>query len=178
MKNITQELIKELIHYDPDTGVFTWKERVNSSYMSDSRLIAFNSRCANKKITSISSHGYYRFALDGIRYYCHRVAWLYIYGEWPNKIDHIDRDKTNNRISNLRSVTSKENNRNQPIRKSNNSGCCGVCKVSDSRLWRAYITNNNKQVWLGSFKTFEDAVLARKLAEKEYGYHRNHGGKS
>lgn len=119
--------------------------------------------------------GYCRMYIKGIQYKSHRVAWMIFYGEIPDKIDHINGDRSDNRISNLRSVTSSENSKNQVLRASNTSGCSGVNWHVKCRKWIAQIRDNKKYVYLGSFSELEDAILARKAAEVLYGYHENHG---
>jgi hypothetical protein len=99
-----------------------------------------------------------------------------MYGEWPNhEIDHINGDSLDNRICNLRDVTSQGNNRNMSLAKTNTSGVCGVRYKKDRSKWVALITLNNRQTHLGYYQDFFEAVCARKSAERKYGFHENHG---
>jgi len=117
--------------------------------------------------------GYVVIGVDGCSYLAHRLAWLYVNGEWPKFIDHRNHNRTDNRISNLGSVTRLENQRNMRLSASNTSGVTGV-NWGENR-WNAHITINFKKKHLGSFIVFKDAVKARKIAEKKYGFHENHG---
>lgn len=109
-------------------------------------------------------------------YYVHRLIWLYVYGQWPSKsIDHIDGDRSNNRVENLRDATAVENGRNQKINAKNQSGVTGVCWINRDSRWQANMRVKGKSINLGWFKNFNEAVKARKEAEKKYNFHPNHG---
>ena len=113
--------------------------------------------------------------VNGVVHKAHRLAWMYVYGEWPEYIDHIDGNGLNNRISNLRSVSKEESAKNKPLQLNNNSGCSGVRFYKPLGRWLARINVNGKRVHLGYFDLIEDAVKVRKEAEKKHGYHPNHG---
>jgi hypothetical protein len=151
---ITQQELKDKLEYDKDTGIFIWK-------------VSNGGRSSAGKIAGGLSHGYREIKVNKKKYMSHRLAWLYVYGEFPkNHIDHINRVKDDNRICNLRDVTMAENNRNIGIRKDNTSGHIGV--VRDRTKWRAYITVNKKTINLGNHSQKEDAIKARKEAEIKY----------
>lgn len=157
MANLTQERLKELLHYDPDTGVFTWIKKSKKSTVIGS--------VAGSK----HNQGYLATSIDWKRYLLHRLAWLYVYAEFPTGlIDHINRNRSDNRISNLRVVSRSENQQNHNLFKTNKSGVAGVSWTQKDNRWRARIWLNGKTKNLGHFKTFEEAVLARKQAEKEF----------
>lgn len=108
--------------------------------------------------------------IDGKNYLAHRLAWFYVYGEWPkNQIDHINRIKTDNRIFNLRDVDNSTNQHNNALRKHNTSGTTGVMNCKSRNCWGAQIYVNNKRIYLGIYKTKEDAILARKKYEASIG---------
>lgn len=109
------------------------------------------------------------------KFLSHRVIWLLIFGYWPNEIDHIDHDPSNNRLTNLREVTRKEQQRNHKKRVDNTSGATGVSYHKQSSRWRAYLHEDGKMVSLGLYSNKEDAALARKNAEIKYNFHPNHG---
>jgi hypothetical protein len=157
-------LVRNRLRYEPETGELYWLPKENPRK-------GWNKRYANKPIRSISK-GYIRLRIDGKFYAAHRVAWALYHGAWPNVIDHINGDKTDNRITNLRSVTNAENMRNLRAPKDNRSGHIGVSPYRNR--WRALI-GAAPQIYLGSFDTFEEAVAARKAAERRLGYHENHG---
>lgn len=154
---LTQERLKELLHYEENTGLFIRKTNVN-----------------RHKTGSISgarqNKGYIQIMIDNKNYLAHRLAWFYIYGEWPkNQIDHINRIKTDNRICNLRDVNNSINQHNNSIRKHNTSGTTGVMNYKSRNCWAAQIYVNNKRIYLGIYKTKEDAILARKKYEASIG---------
>ena len=165
LKKITQQELKESLYYNPKTGDFTWiNHKKNSSK---------NGTNARRKP---DSYGYYRIRVNGCQYRAHRLAWLYMTGEMPKEqIDHINQNKADNRFSNLRDVSSLENQRNRSLTKNNKSGSVGINWIKQLRKYRAQITVNQKSIHLGLFKGKEDAIKARKHAEKIYGFHENHG---
>lgn len=134
---LTQEILKERFHYNPETGIFTY-------------LVAVTLRVKIGQIAGCKSHQYLQ----------------------------IDGNPTNNRISNLRDATCLENKRNMRVPNHNTSGCTGIAFRKDKNSWRAQISVNNKFVHIGTFHSFEAAKKARKLAEKKYGFHENHGRQS
>lgn len=150
---LTFERARELLVYDPETGVFTRK--------------------TGGAVSGTIYNGYVRLGIDGRNYRAHRVAWLVFHGRWPGALDHIDGDRANNRIANLREVTTTENNRNKKIGRNNTSGVLGVYKHRNR--WRANIKAGGKLLTIGHFASFDEAVAARKAAERQYGFHENHG---
>ena len=100
---------------------------------------------------------------------------MMLFGYPPEYTDHINGDGTDNRRINLRSVTPQENCRNRRLHNNNTSGVAGVMWFPVTNRWRAQIKNKGKNNHLGYFKDFNDAVIARKMAEYEMGFHPNHG---
>jgi hypothetical protein len=153
---ITQEQLKKILHYDPETGIFRWR------YSVAKRVKPWD--VAGSK----NSQGYILFKLNNQGFKAHRLAWLYMTGVWPkDNIDHKDMDKSNNSWGNLREATSKQNQENIPLRKNNSSGFRGVSWYGPLQKWAAYIRHNKKKVHFGYFKTAEEAaqVAAAKRAE-------------
>lgn len=168
---ITIEKLRELLILDEATGTLFWRRRPAPSARS------FNSRFAGKPALN-ASHigGYLCGAVEGVRFLAHRVVFAMHHGRWPvGEIDHINGKRTDNRPPNLREATPAENRRNMSLSKRNSSGRIGVSWISRNRKWRAGIVCGGKQVWLGLFDTFEEAVAVRSAAEKDLGYHPNHG---
>lgn len=165
MEELTQERLKQLLHYDPDTGVFTWIANVN--------------RMARIGDVAGSVNKVYEYVYIQVlkkKYRAHRLAWLYVHGSFPkNEIDHIDHDRLNNRIDNLRDVTRQENKKNTSISSSNTSGFMGVCWDNSVEKWMVTISISGKRKTLGRFTNINDAIEARKAANIKYGYHENHG---
>ncbi len=121
----------------------------------------------------LNGWGYVQFQYQGQTYKAHRVIWLCIHGCWPGELDHINGNRADNRIENLREVTRQENLRNQKVRINSSTGVMGVTR--DGKKWRARIRVNGKFIHLGYFDAMEGAVAARKAADIKYGFHENHG---
>lgn len=153
---LSQEDLKKIIHYDPETGVIT---RIYS------RLRAH----VGKQSKSINAYGYPMTYIQGKHYLNHRLAWLYVYGEWPEcEIDHINREKTDNKLSNLRKcVDICQNRQNRGKHKNNKSGFQGVCFSTRNKRnpWVAKIEANKVRKLLGYFATPEEASEAYQKAK-------------
>lgn len=162
--------------FDPEAGVLIWKERPESMFESALVCRQWNAKWAGKPIIYVSPNGYISVRYRGLNTVVHRVIWLISYGEWPKgEIDHIDHVKTNNRLVNLREVSHAENSRNQSIGSTNNSGVVGVAFRRDTERWVARIRHEQKSISLGSYRTKDEAVEARRAAERRLGFHPNHG---
>jgi hypothetical protein len=161
---LTQQEVKDVLRYNPDTGDFTW------------RVSRRGTARAGSVAGSINDRGYWRVMYCGKSHYAHRLAWLYMHGEFPpGEIDHINHIKDDNRLSNLRLATSKDNNRNRGLSSSNTSGFTGVVWHKRNCKWRAQMKRNCKSITLGEFDNIEDAVAARRAANIKYKFHKNHG---
>lgn len=155
--DLTAARLRELLHYDPETGVFTRKvQTTNSVKVGD-------------VAGGLDNKGYLKIRVDVRLYWAHRLAWLYVHGVWPeDQIDHINRIRDDNRISNLRQATCAENNQNTRIDRKNTSGYKGVSWKSSKGKWVAQITINNKNKEIGCYRDINDAIAARKAAEAKY----------
>ena len=122
------------------------------------------------------SNGYVYCLVDGTEWLEHRYIWVCANGKIPHgmEIDHIDQDKTNNMIENLRLVTKCENQKNRPRQKNNSSGCTGVTWSESRQKWIAQIQVNKKSINLGGFIDIKDAIKCRKEEEMKYKFHKNH----
>lgn len=159
---LTQKRLKEMLDYNPETGVLTWvisQGRVKTGDIC-------NSKCR---------YGYVMVRLNSKKYRAHRLAFLYMTGKWPEFIDHINHVRDDNRWVNLREVTYQENNRNASISKNNKSGFTGVCWITRDEKWLAKIVINKKPVYLGFYGDRFEAICARASANNKYGFHPNHG---
>lgn len=163
MSDITQSELKELLDYNPDTGVFVWKV----------------SRGREKRGNvggSLHPDGYRYIQINGRRYLAHRLAWLYVYGQWPvDEIDHENHKRDCNCITNLCEATRKLNSRNRSLHKNNSSGTVGVVWKPRDKKWEAQIHHNGKHISGGLHADINDAIAKRKQLEKQYGFHDNHG---
>lgn len=156
---LTQTKLKENLHYNPYTGIFVWiKGRANIK--------------AGAVAGSVSKkYGYNYITLNNNMYYAHRLAWLYMEGYFPETdIDHVNRDRNDNRFCNLRVVSRQCNTRNSNAPKNNSSGVIGVSYNNCHNKWVAQIGVNYKRIHLGVFDEKIDAVKARWEAEKKYEY--------
>jgi hypothetical protein len=160
--HLDQRALKAMLHYEPETGVFTWLER------SDVRP-QWNGRYAGK------TAGYARVATGGGLYWsirifdwpfhAHRLAWLYMTGAWPvMQVDHKDMDGLNNRWDNLREANKCQNGGNTKAKKNNKCGFKGVSLCKSTGKYRATISREGKQVWLGYHDTPELAHAAYRRA--------------
>lgn len=164
----------------PGEGRLIWKDRtpdlfVDGLQTKEHKCLAWNRKNGGKEAFRWKANGYYSGSLFGKKYKAHRIIWKFVYGEDPLTIDHINGNKLDNRVCNLRNVSQAENARNSSKSKSNSSGCVGVVFDKSRNKWAARIHDVDKMINLGRFDKFEDAVLTRKQAEKELGYHENHG---
>jgi len=158
------EEVAEVLEYSPDTGEIIRKK----SYSNRAKV--------GELVGYTRSDGYIVIRAVDKQYLAHRLAWLLHYKEWPKgQIDHINHNRNDNRIENLREATGLDNNRNQSLNPTNSSGACGVSWHKQRNKWRAFVWLNNKQKHLGLFDDFDDAVAARLAANKQYEFHKNHG---
>ena len=152
---ITQDRLKSLLTYDPDTGVLTNK-------------VCRNPRAPKgKPAGSRTTDGYVSVMIAGKRYQAHRLIWLYMTGSWPTEeIDHINQQRSDNRWVNLREATRLQNSRNTAGHKRSKSGCKGVAYVSKRDKWQVQMRVCGKTHYIGIYDTVEAALAARKDAEK------------
>lgn len=161
-KEVTSAVLRQVIGYNPDSGEFRWLERPGDHGWTRKNA----GKVAGYLDTSVN---YLRIGMYGERFFAHRLAWLFMMGEWPiHHVDHINGDRTDNRWNNLRSATQTENNHNVGLRRNNTSGVKGVSWDAERSRWFASITVNGKSKGLGRYEEFDDAVAARKKAEAEY----------
>jgi hypothetical protein len=153
---LTFERAHERLIYDDKTGLLTWK------------IDHWKTVKAGRLAGDFYRNGYRRVCVDSKDYLAHRVVWLMIHGEWPDcEIDHINGDRTDNRIENLRLATSAQNKQNVGLKSSNRSGFTGVSWFKACKCWRADITLNGKAIYLGRFDTPEAAAEAYAKAKAE-----------
>lgn len=149
--HLTAERLRELLSYDPETGLFTWLKRRGGKAAP---AVVAGTLCAAGR-----SKGYITIGIDGVLYKAHRLVWLYIHGTWPlDQIDHINSVRHDNRALNLRNVTNSVNQQNQKkARSDNKTGFLGVTRRK--HRYEARININGKSVHLGMADTAEKAHL-------------------
>ena len=179
-KNIIPvEDVKRLFDYRAD-GALIWRERPLSDFATERAWKIWNRRFSGAEAGYINGKGYryVRITLDGKtrQYKAHRLVFAWHNGVFPaEEIDHKNHDKLDNKIENLRAVSRAENNRNASLRFDSTTGVCGVYWYKRDKKWMAHIQIDKKKINLGYFEDFDDAVAARKSAEKKFGFHRRHG---
>ena len=160
-RKLTQKCLKSILRYNRRTGIFRWKKRWNI----DGGL----NKYSNKIAGTLHPYGHIHITINGRLYKAHRLAWFYVHGYFPeNEIDHLDRIRHHNWISNLRKATRSCNAQNCKIQKNNTSGITGVRWGKGNQRWRVYIGSNNKRIYLGLFRNKLNAAKARLKAEKKY----------
>jgi len=158
--NLTAERLRELLNYDPDTGVFTWRVRMGRGR-------------PGTVAGCVASKGYWRIIIDHSIYWAHRLAWFYVHGTWPaHDIDHLNGSRVDNRISNLRDVPRRVNAENKRAALlHSHTGVLGVSKdgkpnADGSQRYRARIQAGDKVHYFHGFKTLEEAHQAYLAAKR------------
>lgn len=159
--DVTARRLREVLHYDPETGAFVWRVSLSNRALAGAPAGGID-----------KARGYLVIGLDGISYQAHRLAWLYVTGEWPKEeIDHWDTNKLNNRILNLRDVSFSTNQQNvRRPRRHNTSGYQGVVWDKRKKMWRAGLTKSGQFIYLGYFddpKVAHQAYVAGKRVHHE-----------
>ena len=156
-QELTQQELKSLISYNPETGLFTWLKSAGRVKKCD--IAGY-----------LNQKGYVEIRINGSLYKAHRLAVLYMTGRWPEITDHKNRVKHDNRWSNLRICNKSENNRNRGMLSNNTSGFKGVTGPTPSGKWKAEIVVGNKKICLGHFSTaYEAGIVASEARKKHYG---------
>lgn len=179
MANLSYAEISKILKCDVENGKLYWLPRSQEMFAdarNPDRAKIWNARYAGRLAFETVCNGYRHGSIFSRRYFAHRIVWLFATGNWPvNQIDHINGNRSDNRISNLRDVTKAENMKNMRVRSKSKSGSNGVYWYEAVQKWQVYISVNGKTKNLGSFADKNAAVAARKDAEAIYGYHANHG---
>jgi hypothetical protein len=169
--NITPELLRQLLRYEPDTGKLFWLPRPMEMFTSDSASKIWNARLSGvEAITTHDRDGYKKGKVLMASVMAHRMAWILSYGEIPSnmQIDHKNGVRDDNRLINLRLATKSENSANRAKPSSNTTGVKGVDWHSKSKKWRARITVNNMRREIGFFCSIADAEAAYLAAAEEH----------
>jgi hypothetical protein len=161
-KNIEAEVsaLRAEILYCPATGSMTWKQTRSPKAKAGSPAFA-----------CLRGDGYFCGNYRRKVYLAHRIAWALVHGEWPEEIDHIDGDRSNNAIANLRAVDRQENAKNLQRRINSCAPFPGLSKIKSTGRWRVRVA----RLHIGVYDNFDQALVARKAAEITHGFHPNHG---
>jgi len=151
MVELTCPQLKEIVKYDPETGVFVW-------------IKTGPRRVVGAPAGSLTTNGYASIMINYKNYLAHRLVWLYMTGDWPLQIDHINRNRSDNRYDNLRECTRSQNMRNARIPSHNSSGFKGVSWLKSKNKWRSYITVKRKYIHIGYY---DDPVIAAKAYDEK-----------
>lgn len=167
LSGLSAEQLRALLRYDPETGLFTWREGIRHwrAGLPAGTLTVRSGKRSSEVVVGIGTTSERRYPEIGVRknvYKAHRLAWLYVYGEWPDRdIDHINGDGTDNRIANLRLATTAQNTMNRRRRIDNTSGYKGISWSKKSQRWVVHIGHEGKILHLGLFDSIEEAKAVR-----------------
>lgn len=176
---IAPSRLAEIVDYNPATGLLVWKARPREHFVNDKAFGRWATVMVGAPaFAQLDRAGYLAGQLAKQTYRAHRVAWAMGHGEWPKgQIDHINGDRRDNRLNNLRLVNNQENMKNAKMPTTNSSGYVGVYWFEPRKRWRAAIGLSGKVKTIGYFDTKEEAAAARKEAERFYGFHAGHGSR-
>lgn len=180
-KIYSPECIRPFLEYDAESGALFWCPRVVGTPYGDWEVTevtakVFNSKCAGKRAERWNRQSYGRVRLFKIDFQASRIAWALSYGTWPTlHLDHIDGNPRNNRLENLREVTHRENCMNRKTRVDCPSTYTGIRPNRYGRGWDVRIGVKGREIFVGRYDDFDDAVAARLKAEQAHGFHPNHG---
>ena len=166
--DLTAEQVRKALDYDPETGVFTWKHREDVPPKTNTKFAGKTAGTACRIRSSRRNHWYRYIKILGRRYAAHRLAWLYVTGEWPKEqVDHVNGNGLDNRIANLRPATQSQNSSNSRLSHRNKTGFKGVRFRARTGRFEAYIGTGGKARHLGTFPTAEEAHEAYLKAARE-----------
>lgn len=176
----TPEDVRELLHYDPSTGILTWRPRGMHWFDSAHACNAWNAKFSGKPAghKRRRSDGYIslQIRLLGRLHYAHRLAWAVMTGKQPpDEIDHIDGDAMNNAWVNLRDGGNSANRKNVPMYSSNTSGVCGVHWHKASGRWMARVNHSGRSHYLGLFDDMDEAHRIVREFRDRHGFTDRHG---
>jgi hypothetical protein len=167
---LTQEYLKSVLNYDPETGIFTWLINASSrARIGDVAGCIFDNRTKIQKSLGGKPDYRRRIRIKGKMYYSNVLAWLYMTGEFPNAlVDHCNVDSLDDRWINLRHATIKQNGKNKKIFINNKSGFKGVSKLAKKNKWQVHIRVDGKRMYLGHYDCIAAAAFSYQIASDKY----------
>ena len=176
---LTTELVRELLHYSEETGIFTWRNRERHWFKRDKDFKRFHSLYAGAVAGTVKKKatGYPRVQLKvlGKDYLAHRLAFIYMGEALPEQVDHLNRDSLDNRWKNLTASSQEQNMKNMSMKLNNTSGVTGVSWNKARLKWVAYVRVDGKLKYLGGFEDLEEAGKAVRRFRSENGFSVGHG---
>lgn len=178
--NMDYETCRKIFDVNPSTGEIYWRPRTlemfsHCKFPKRAFKVWTKNWSGKRALKTANNEMYLSGEYLGVSYKSHQIIWLYVNRCWPDNIDHIDGNRQNNSIENLRNVTKAENARNQKRRKDNSSGFTGVYWREDKQMWQGGFRYNKKQQHVGYFESLEECVKEVKRQREEKGFHKNHG---
>lgn len=177
----SHEILHKLLRFEAESGKLFWRERSPEVFLDSHRTAEgncqnWNAKYAGQEAFNVESHGYALGYIFGVKYRAHRVIWAMVHGCWPTgDIDHINGDRMDNRVQNLRVVPAVLNARNRPKQSNNKSGVTGVSWDRRRGRWRVQIAQDSRQKQISSHRCITAAIIARMIAEIGHGYTERHG---
>ena len=176
METLTFEFVNQCLNYCPESGSLTWKDRPREHFKTKRGWSVFKSQFKGNDAGTVNKQGYLQVCISHKLYRSHRIGWLLSTGKWPiHQIDHINNNRVDNRLCNLREATNTENSMNSGLRADNSSGIKGVSWNKRIQKWHARIYANKKFNHLGYFETTDEAKTTiqshRKLHHGEFAHH-------
>ena len=168
VKHLSQEYLKSVLDYNPETGIFVWKERPLFHFPDMRVMKSWNTQNCGKVAGTIDDKGYIRIGINKIPMFAHRLAVIWMTGEFHEQVDHCDTIKSNNKWNNLRPTIDAHNQRNKPISKRNTSGIKGVHFIKTTGKWSATIGVGSTKKFLGNYWSKEEAARAYEEGSKKY----------
>jgi hypothetical protein len=169
----SQEYLNECFTYNPESGELFWKARPRHHFVQVDGFTRSLQK-AGREAGWSNSFGYKKVKIGTKAFMVARIIWKMVYGTDPEQVDHINGDRCDNRLGNLRNVNNQENSKNRAKSRNNTTGYMGVGWIKGMDKWSSVITDNGKVLWLGRHDTLFEAVAARVSAENALGYHTNH----
>ena len=176
---LTTEIVRELMDYEPETGVFTWRPRAMEWFPSGRSCKIWNTRYAGKSAGSVKKNnsGYPRWDICVLGKYhrASRLAFLWMGEPLPEEVDHLNGDSLDNRWANLLASNNAENQKNRSMSRDNTSGINGVCWHKATGKWRSQVSINGKYRHLGLFDNINEAAAAASICRSSNGFTERHG---